>query len=121
MDHSFFAAGQVNTVSLDLDGNCERVLEVCRRARERGIKLVAFPELVLTGYDCGDFFNVPAFMSESARAVLSLKYSLPEGVTAGVGGAVAGSDGRGYVAYVLLKGGMDLGVPAVGSFLHFRG
>lgn len=120
MDHSFFAAGQVNTVSLDLDGNCERVLEVCRRARERGIKLVAFPELVLTGYDCGDFFNVPAFMSESARAVLSLKYSLPEGVTAGVGAVLPGSDGRAYDAYVILKRGKILGISAVSSFNDSR-
>lgn len=120
MDHSFFAAGQVNTVSLDIEGNSARIQKVCEEAKAQGVKLVAFPELSVTGYDCGDIINTPAFMAESARAVLALKYSLPEDVIAGVGAVIAGSDGRAYDAYVLVRKNQILGLCAVSSFTDSR-
>lgn len=36
--------------------NKEKVMEVVYRAKERGTKLLLFPELVLTAYTCGDLF-----------------------------------------------------------------
>lgn len=120
MDHSFFAAGQINTVSLDIEGNSARILEVCRQARKRGIKFVAFPELCVTGYDCADIFNMPAFAQEAGKSVLALKYSLPENLTVGVGTVLLGRDGHSYDAYVILTRGKILGIAAVRSFVDSR-
>lgn len=36
--------------------NCEKMVEKARELSERGVKLLAFPELSLTGYTCGDLF-----------------------------------------------------------------
>lgn len=120
MEQSVFAAGQINTLSLDINGNVSKILDLCAQAAKRGIKFVAFPELCVTGFDCGDLFAVPAFMQQSAAAVLELKYNLPEGVTAGVGAVLQGSDGRPYDAYVMLKRSKILGVAAVRSFNNSR-
>lgn len=120
MDHSFFAAGQINAVSLDINGNLAKILQESSKAAEKGIAFVAFPELCLTGYDCGDAFDVPAFAAEGARALLELKYNLPEGVTVGVGTVLPGFDGRPYDAYVLVRRGAIVGVSAVRSFNDSR-
>lgn len=120
MDHSFFAAGQINTVSLDINGNLNKILQESSKAAEKGIHFVAFPELCVTGYDCGDAFDIPALANEASRALLELKYNLPEGVTVGVGTVLPGIDGRSYDAYALVKRGTIVGVSAVRSFNDSR-
>jgi NAD+ synthase (glutamine-hydrolysing) len=40
---------QINTTVGDLDGNATKVLEYLDRARDLGVDLVSFPEMVITG------------------------------------------------------------------------
>ena len=56
------AAGRINTTPLDLNGNLQKILKLCGTAQSQGIKFIAFPELVLTGYNCGDLFSHPNFV-----------------------------------------------------------
>lgn len=120
MVNSFYAAGQINTLSLDINGNLSKILDLCGEAVKQNIKFVAFPELCIPGADCGDIYQVPAFMQHCAQAVLSLKYNLPEGVTAGVGVVLQGSDGHAYDAYVLVRRGAIIGVSAASTFTDSR-
>ena len=48
------ALAQVNPTVGDLDGNAAAILDWTRRAADRGAHLVAFPEMVLTGYPVED-------------------------------------------------------------------
>ena len=48
------ALAQVNARVGDLEGNSELVLASCREAAERGVHLIVFPEMVLTGYPIED-------------------------------------------------------------------
>ncbi len=120
MVNSFFAAGQINSLALDINGNLSKILDLCAKAAKQGIKFVAFPELCIPGAECGDIFQVPSFMQQCAQAVLSLKYNLPEGVTAGVGTVLQGSDGHAYDAYVIVRRGAVVGVSAASAFTDSR-
>ena len=40
----------------DCGYNTDRILALIRQAHERGVKIVCFPELCITGYTCGDLF-----------------------------------------------------------------
>ena len=76
------ALAQVNPTLGDLDGNAEIVLQWSRRAAERGAHLVAFPELMLTGYPVEDLALRHSFVTASRRALEALPARL---VAAGLG------------------------------------
>lgn len=40
----------------DCEYNCDKMIEKSRRMSHEGVKVLAFPELCLTGYTCGDLF-----------------------------------------------------------------
>jgi NAD+ synthase (glutamine-hydrolysing) len=64
---------QVNATVGDLDGNFARVVAAIERAREQGVELLVFPEMVLPGYPPEDLLLRPAFISrtiERTRALL---------------------------------------------------
>lgn len=67
--HLRLAAAQINPVVGDLLGNAERVLSAMGRAEAAGADLVAFPELVLTGYPPEDLLLKEGFVDD-AVAVL---------------------------------------------------
>lgn len=53
------AIGQITPVTNEKEHNLEKMKTYVIEAAEAGAKLVVFPELVLTGYNCGDrFFEV---------------------------------------------------------------
>src|SRR5437764_11895981 len=60
---------QLNPTVGDLDGNSRKVVEWIERAREEGADLVAFPELVLTGYPPEDLLLKPSFIRDNLRAL----------------------------------------------------
>ena len=66
------ALAQVDPTVGDLDGNADMVVAWCRHAAERGAHVVAFPEMMLTGYPVEDLALRPSFVEASARAVDAL-------------------------------------------------
>jgi NAD+ synthase (glutamine-hydrolysing) len=60
---------QVNPTVGDLEGNVRLVLDWMERARGLGCDVVAFPELVLTGYPPEDLLFKPAFIEANLRAL----------------------------------------------------
>src|SRR5215211_6562064 len=66
------ALAQVNPVVGDLAGNAALVLEWTRRAREAGATLVAFPEMVLTGYPVEDLVFRESFAAASKQALTNV-------------------------------------------------
>jgi NAD+ synthase (glutamine-hydrolysing) len=66
------ALAQVNPVVGDLDGNAEQVLRWARDAADRGAHLVAFPEMVLTGYPVEDLALRRSFVDASRQTLDAL-------------------------------------------------
>jgi len=72
------ALAQTNTTVGDLDGNVATVLDYAQRAQDAGADLVAFGEMVLTGYPVEDLVFRDSFVEGSKRAVTTLAHRLRE-------------------------------------------
>jgi NAD+ synthase (glutamine-hydrolysing) len=85
------ALAQVNPTVGDLPGNAKRVIEFLGRARDMGAEVVAFPELVLTGYPPEDLLLRPEFIDQN-QAALEEVTRATQGITAIVGFAQRAED-----------------------------
>ena len=56
----------------DCTFNGAQILHCIREAEERGVKVLAFPELCLSGYTCGDLFLQQTLLEAAERALLAL-------------------------------------------------
>jgi NAD+ synthase (glutamine-hydrolysing) len=72
------ALAQVNPVVGDLRGNAELVSTFVRRAADAGAHLVAFPEMVLTGYPIEDLALRASFVEASTTALTDLARQLDD-------------------------------------------
>lgn len=74
MKHGFVkVAAAVPFVKVaDCSYNAERIENMIYNADARGVEIVTFPELSITGYTCGDLFLQPFLIEESERALLRL-------------------------------------------------
>lgn len=70
------ALAQTNTTVGDLDGNVATVMDFTRRAADSGAHLVAFGEMVLTGYPVEDLVFRESFVEASRHAVADLAAGL---------------------------------------------
>ncbi len=117
------ALAQVNPIVGDLKGNARLVRRYLRKAKKAGADLVAFPELVLTGYPPEDLLLKPSFTDLNLKA---LEQIVPEtkGITAIVGFVDKQDDI--YDAAAVLHNGKWLGtyhkhyLPNYGVFDEFR-
>lgn len=58
-------AASVRTLPLDWEGNHQRIVSLIHKAQQHQVELLVFPELALSGYECGDFFWSP-WVAEAA-------------------------------------------------------
>lgn len=56
----------------DCDYNAKQIIKLINEAAEKGAKLIAFPELCITGYTCGDLFLQDLLIKSAADAVLKI-------------------------------------------------
>ena len=85
------AMGQMNPTVGDLDGNVRRIIAWMREAKKAKADLIAFPELVITGYPPEDLLLKPRFIADNRRALKEVVRHC-RGVVAVVG-YVSQSDG----------------------------
>ncbi|TDD82258.1 NAD+ synthase [Actinomadura darangshiensis] len=72
------ALAQVNSTVGDLDGNADRIAAWTRRAADAGAHLVAFPEMMLTGYPVEDLALRASFVAASRSALERLARRLAD-------------------------------------------
>ena len=72
------ALNQIDSTVGDLAGNAETILHWTRHSAEQGAHLVAFPEMVLTGYPVEDLALRSSFVEASRSALRSLAARLAE-------------------------------------------
>ncbi|WP_263120727.1 NAD+ synthase [Cellulomonas sp. RIT-PI-Y] len=70
------ALAQIDTCVGDLDGNTRAVLDHTRRAAESGARLVAFPEMTVTGYPIEDLALRASFRRGAESALTRLATAL---------------------------------------------
>ncbi|BCS98411.1 NAD+ synthase [Desulfoluna limicola] len=69
MDMVRIAAGQINPIIGDFEGNCRKMEEAAKKAREAGCRLVVFPELSVSGYPPRDLLERRSFIKDNLNAV----------------------------------------------------
>ena len=81
MKHGFIKAAAASPVIrvADTDHNADRVIECIRDAEAKGVKVLAFPELTLTGCSCYDLFSHRVLLN-GAKAALKKVIAATEGV-----------------------------------------
>jgi NAD+ synthase (glutamine-hydrolysing) len=85
------ALAQINSVVGDIDRNAARVVEWLEQARNAQADLVAFPELVVTGYPPEDLLLRPGFVRAARRAVEEIAKAA-HGITVLVGAPYLDAD-----------------------------
>ena len=63
------ALAQINPTVGDFDGNVRAVRRITAEAKKRGAQIVAFPELMLSGYPPEDLLLKPQFLKDCTRAL----------------------------------------------------
>jgi NAD+ synthase (glutamine-hydrolysing) len=103
------ALEQIDPTIGDFTGNLAKILDMSRRAAERGARLAVFSELCICGYPPADFLEKPSFLARCQSAVDELTAATRELATAVlVGAALPAPEGAGKpamnAAFLLDKG-----------------
>lgn len=102
------ALAQINPTIGDLPGNTALVQRYVEQAKAAGVDVVAFPEMVVTGYPPDDLLLKKSFIADS-HAALEIIASTTTGIAALVG-YVDHHNGRLYNAAALISDGRIAGV-----------
>ena len=82
----------------DYEYNSERIIGLMKRAAERGVRVVTFPELSITAYSCGDLVRQSLLLKSAEQSLKRIAEASGEiNVVAIVGLPVA----VGVVVYVI--------------------
>ncbi|MFW9850829.1 MAG: NAD+ synthase [Candidatus Thorarchaeota archaeon] len=98
------AMAQINPIVGDIKGNLRKVLENLKLARQQGVDIVAFPEMVITGYPPQDLLHEKAFIAANHNAINSLTKST-RGIIAIVGFVDSDQEGLLYNAAAVYENG----------------
>ena len=63
------ALSQINTKVGDLQRNTDLIIKNINRAKEKGIDLIVFPELAITGYPPKDLLDFECFISDNLKCL----------------------------------------------------
>ena len=66
------AAGTLNQLPLDLEGNATRITQCVESAKIQGVNILCLPELCLSGYGCEDMFLAPFFLASAKKQLKNL-------------------------------------------------
>ena len=106
--------------------NTEAVLQLWRKAEAQNCQLVAFPELVLTGYTCGDLFLQPVLLDGCLHGIKTLIEASRQLQSVAVIGAPLVHEGKLFNCAVIIQQGDVLGIvpktslPTYGEFYEQR-
>ena len=90
--------------------NAERICSLIGEASSKGVSLLVFPELCVTGYTCGDLFGQKMLTESAEKAVGRIReYTRGKAVTVVVGAPVRFAD-RLYNCAVVIRNGNIKGI-----------
>ena len=128
MKHGFVrvAAATPDIRVADVAYNTEKIKYDIREAWENGAKIIAFPELCITGYTCGDLFTHDVLQSAAKSALYELaEYTADKDILVFVG-VPLDIEGKLYNVAAALNRGKILGLttktflPNYGEFYEMR-
>ena len=107
----FRVAAAVPTVKVaDTRYNTEEICRITGEAFDKKVSLVAFPELSLTGYTCGDLFHQDFLISKAEEGIRHIAEQSRGKETTIVAGAPVRFNGKLYNCAVVIRNGSVKGV-----------
>ncbi len=103
------AMAQINPIVGDIKGNLSKVIKRIEESKTLGADIVAFPEMVITGYPPLDLLHENAFINANKDAILSLSEET-KGIVAVVGYVNSDENGHLYNAAAVFENGELHGV-----------
>lgn len=75
MDFGFIrvAAAVPRVKVADVDANVEEMCKLVEQAENEDVSIIAFPELSVTGYTCGDLFGQELLIRKAEEGIKKLK------------------------------------------------
>ena len=95
------AVAQINTTVGDIKGNVEKIITSIKEGKEKGVDLLIFPELTITGYPPKDLLVKKSFIKKNEEELETIKEAC-EGISAIVGFAQE-KEGNLYNAAAIIK------------------
>ncbi|MCR5416947.1 MAG: NAD(+) synthase [Pseudobutyrivibrio sp.] len=96
----------------DTKGNAVKIVEEIKKASEKGVKAICFPELCVTGYTCGDLFLQELLLENAKEAASFIAESTAEFDIMSVIGMPLEVDNNLYNVGLVLCKGQALGAVA---------
>ncbi|MDE7421944.1 MAG: NAD(+) synthase [Muribaculaceae bacterium] len=90
--------------------NSVRISDMIMSLSKKGVRLIVFPELCLTGYSCGDLFNQPTLLNAAMRQLGFLQQVTKESHVTAVVGLPVRYRGRLYNCAAVIQYGEILGI-----------
>ncbi len=106
--------------------NATQIVALMKEAAELGVKVMAFPELCLTGYSCGDLFLQPALIKGAEEALGTVLAETKELDLAAAIGLPVHCNNKLYNCAAVIHKGIILGlvpktyIPNYGEFYEGR-
>ena len=98
------AMAQINPTVGDINGNLSKVLEKIEECKQLGVKIIAFPEMVITGYPPQDLLHESEFIHANQDAIKKITKST-QGIVAVVGFVDSDKEGCLYNAAAVFEDG----------------
>lgn len=90
--------------------NAERIIELIKKAEDKGIKIVVFPELSITAYTCGDLFHQDMLLKDAQTQLGRILDETRGNNIVSIVGMPLSADNQLYNCAVVLQSGKILGV-----------
>ena len=104
-------AAAVPTVKVaDVDYNVQQVESLIAQAEGRGVEVIVFPELCITGYTCQDLFKEQLLLDRAEQGVIMLLDFTRKLDVISIVGAPVVINGLLYNCAVVIQGGNILGI-----------
>lgn len=87
------ALAQIRVKTGDIEGNEKRILAAIKKA-PLGTQMLVFPEMCVSGYNCGQLFEYEDFIVACHNAVLRIAAAVPEGMLVFIGAPRFASEKR---------------------------
>ncbi len=87
----------------DCKYNAKQIIKLINEAAAKGAKLIAFPELCITGYTCGDLFLQELLIKSAADAVLEIAEKTKDLDIVSIVGAPVSCNNKLYNCAVVIK------------------
>lgn len=95
----------------DVEANVGSIIDLIAQAEKRGVSLVAFPEMCITGYTCADLFANELLLSKAEDALLAINRFLADKDIMVVVGAPLRANGHLFNCAVVMQGAGMWAVP----------